>query len=182
MIALASVNGHFAGHVDGANVWPVTYLMLEAVEGGAVLFLYIVCHALRRRTHLARARHPLRRHPRRAAHARDHRLALQARRPLLRRTRLLTVAGLCGIIMQTVAGYYHYELLQYAKELYLVVFPQVLIFILARALRSDRRLEQVHRPRHRHRASSSSRRSCRASAGKTRSTSSATPPPSPTRT
>ncbi len=32
--------------------------------------------------------------------------------------------------MQTVAGYYNYELSQYAKELYLVTFPQVLTFIL----------------------------------------------------
>ena len=43
---------------------------------------------------------------------------------------LLTVAGLCGILMQTIAGYYHYELLQYFKELYIVTFPQVLIFVL----------------------------------------------------
>ena len=43
---------------------------------------------------------------------------------------LLTIAGICGIIMQTIAGYYHYELLQYAKELYVVTFPQVLIFAL----------------------------------------------------
>ncbi len=43
---------------------------------------------------------------------------------------LLTVTGLCGIIMQTIAGYYHYELLQYVKELYFITFPQVLIFAL----------------------------------------------------
>ena len=34
-------------------------------------------HALRRRTRLARTRHPFRRHPRRASHARNHRLAQQ---------------------------------------------------------------------------------------------------------
>jgi ABC-2 type transport system permease protein len=32
--------------------------------------------------------------------------------------------------MQTIAGYYNYELLQYAKELYVVTFPQVLTFAL----------------------------------------------------
>ncbi len=32
--------------------------------------------------------------------------------------------------MQTVAGYYNYELGQYAKELYVVTFPQVIIFVL----------------------------------------------------
>ena len=37
---------------------------------------------------------------------------------------------LVGILMQTIAGYYHYELLQYFKELYLVAFPQILTFIL----------------------------------------------------
>ncbi len=33
---------------------------------------------------------------------------------------------LCGIFMQTIAGYYHYELLQYFEELYIVTFPQSL--------------------------------------------------------
>ena len=37
---------------------------------------------------------------------------------------------LCGIFMQTIAGYYHYELLQYFKELYVVTFPQILTFAL----------------------------------------------------
>jgi ABC-2 type transport system permease protein len=43
---------------------------------------------------------------------------------------LLAVAMLVGILMQTIAGYYHYELLQYFKELYVVTFPQVLAFTL----------------------------------------------------
>ncbi len=43
---------------------------------------------------------------------------------------LLTVTALCGIFMQTIAGYYHYELLQYFKELYIIVFPQILVFAL----------------------------------------------------
>ncbi len=33
LIAFAVNNGAFAGRMDGANVWPVTYLMLQAVEG-----------------------------------------------------------------------------------------------------------------------------------------------------
>jgi len=33
-------------------------------------------------------------------------------------------------IMQTIAGYYHYELLQYFKELYIIVFPQIMAFAL----------------------------------------------------
>ena len=37
---------------------------------------------------------------------------------------------LVGIAMQTIAGYYHYEFLQYFKELYIVTLPQVLGFAL----------------------------------------------------
>jgi len=41
---------------------------------------------------------------------------------------LLAVTMLMGIIMQTIAGYYRYELVQYLKELYVVTFPQILAF------------------------------------------------------
>ena len=42
MAGIALNNGHYAGRVADRNVWPVTYLMLQSVEGGATLFLYIV--------------------------------------------------------------------------------------------------------------------------------------------
>src|SRR5271163_4736678 len=42
LVAFAINNGYFAGRIAGQNVWPVTYLMLQAVEGNATLFLYIV--------------------------------------------------------------------------------------------------------------------------------------------
>ncbi len=42
MAGIAINNGHYAGRVADRSVWPVTYLMLQSVEGGAVLFLYIV--------------------------------------------------------------------------------------------------------------------------------------------
>ena len=64
MTALALSNGYFAGRVAEVDVWPVTYLMLQAVEGGAVSFLLHRCCPIRGRTHLARTRYPLRRHPR----------------------------------------------------------------------------------------------------------------------
>ena len=69
-------------------------------------------------------------HPRRAADEGVNRLALKTTALCVVELALLTIAGICGIIMQTIAGYYHYELLQYAKELYVVTFPQVLIFAL----------------------------------------------------
>ena len=42
LVALGINNGYFAGRFAERNVWPVTYLMLQAVEGNATLFLYIV--------------------------------------------------------------------------------------------------------------------------------------------
>ena len=130
MIALACVNGHYAGHFAGENVWPVTYLMLQSVEGGASLFFYIVAT-------LYGAELMWRERDTRFDGIHDALPMRETTDWLSKLTALcfvelvlLTVAGICGIIMQTVAGYYHYELFQYAKELYLVAFPQVLIFVL----------------------------------------------------
>ena len=130
MAGVALNNGHYAGRVEEINVWPVTYLMLQAVEGGSVLFLYIVAAFYaaeliwrERDTHFEGIHDAL---PMRESVDWLSKLSALCTVELA----LLTVAGLCGIVMQTVAGYYHYELLQYAKELYLVVFPQVLTFAL----------------------------------------------------
>ena len=130
MAGLSINNGHYAGRVGEQNVWPVTYLMLQSVEGGAALFFYIVATLYaaelvwrERDTHFSGIHDAL---------------------PMAEKTDwfsklfaicfveliLLTVAGLCGILMQTIAGYHHYELAQYAKELYVVTFPQVLTFTL----------------------------------------------------
>jgi ABC-2 type transport system permease protein len=131
LMAVLSLNdGHFAGRIAGANVWPVTYLMLQSVEGGASLFFYIVATLYgaeliwrERDTHFNGIHDAL---PMRETTDFLSKLTALCFVELV----LLSVAGLCGIVMQTIAGYYHYELLQYAKELYLVAFPQVLIFVL----------------------------------------------------
>ena len=130
MIALATVNGHYAGRLAGTNVWPVTYLMLQAVEGGAALFLYIVSTFYaseliwrERDTHFDGIHDAL---P--MGETTDWLSKFTALCTV--ELAMLTVAGLCGILMQTVAGYHHYELLQYAQELYLVMFSQIVIFIL----------------------------------------------------
>ena len=130
MSALSLNNGHFAGRRAGSVSWPVTYLMLGSVEGIAVLFLFIVASLYaaeliwrERDTHFAGIHDAL---PMRETTDWLSKLAALCFIELV----MITVAGLCGIIMQTIAGYHHYELLQYAQELYLVVFPQVLIFVL----------------------------------------------------
>ena len=130
MAGVALNNGHFAGRVEGVNVWPVTYLMLQAVEGGAMLFFFIVATFYageliwRERDTRFEGIHdalPM-------GEAADWLSKFTAL--CMVELVLLTVAGLCGIVMQTVAGYFHYELLQYFEELYVITFPQVLIFVL----------------------------------------------------
>jgi ABC-type transport system involved in multi-copper enzyme maturation permease subunit len=130
MAGLAINNGHYAGKVGGQDVWPVTYLMLQAVEGGASLFFYIVATLYaaeliwrERDTHFSGIHDAL---P--ISETIDWFSKLFA--ICFVEFILLTVAALCGIVMQTVAGYYHYEFAQYAKELYVIVFPQVLTFTL----------------------------------------------------
>jgi hypothetical protein len=130
MIGFAINNGYFAGYVADVNVWPVTYLMLQAVEGSAMLFLLIVAG-------LYAAEFIWRERDIRVDGIHDA-LPISEGVDWLSKLvaigfvefALLTVAGLCGIVMQTIAGYYHYELLQYAKELYIIVLPQTIVFAL----------------------------------------------------
>src|SRR5471030_1352218 len=130
MAGIALNNGHYAGRVGGVNVWPVTYLMLQSVEGGAALFFFIVATLYaaelvwrERDTHFSGIHDAL---P--IAETTDWFSKFFAL--CFVELTMLTVTGLCGILMQTIGGYYHYELLQYAKELYVVTFPQVLTFAL----------------------------------------------------
>jgi len=130
LIVFAVNNGQFAGHLGDQNVWPVTYLMLQAVEGGATLFFYIVAT-------LYAAELIWRERDNRFEGIHDA-LPMRERVDWLSKLTaltfvelaLLTLTMLVGILMQTFAGYHHYELLQYFKELYLVVFPQIMAFAL----------------------------------------------------
>jgi len=130
MIVFAINNGYFAGRVAEQNVWPVTYLMVQAVEGGATLFFYIIAGLYaaefiwrERDIHVDGIHDAL---PMRESIDWYSKLIAIAFVQIV----LLTVTLLCGIVMQTIAGYHHYELLQYFKELYVIVFPQIIIFAL----------------------------------------------------
>jgi ABC-2 type transport system permease protein len=130
LIVFAFNNGKFAGRVGEVNVWPVTYLMLQAVEGGAALFFYIVATLYageliwrERDNHFDGIHDAL---PMGEATDWLSKLTAIAFVELV----LLTVTMLVGIAMQTMAGYHHYELTQYFKELYVITFPQLIGFAL----------------------------------------------------
>jgi ABC-2 type transport system permease protein len=126
MAVFAINNGYFAGRVAGLDVWPVTYLMVQAVEGGASLFFYIVAALYaaellwrERDLHFEGIHDAL---PMGEGIDWLSRLVAIAAVELV----LLTVTMFCGVLMQTILGYHHYEFSQYFKELYLVVLPQIL--------------------------------------------------------
>ena len=123
-------NGYFAGKINDTNVYPVTFLMVQAVEGTSTLFLFIVATLYvgelvwrERDTSFSGIHDAL---P--MSETTDWLSKFVAL--VLVEAALLTVILICGLIMQTAAGYYHYDLPQYFKELYLVTFPQVIPFIL----------------------------------------------------
>jgi ABC-2 type transport system permease protein len=122
--------GRSAGHVGGANVWPVTYYMVGAVENFGVIFLLIVATMYagelvwrERDTHFDLIHDAL---PAPTWIDTLGKLTALCAAELV----LITVVMISGILAQTLAGYYNYELLQYFKELYLIVFPQVVMFAL----------------------------------------------------
>jgi hypothetical protein len=128
LIAFAVNNGHFAGRVGGVNVWPVTYLMLQAVEGSATLFFFIVATLYaaelvwrERDNHFDGIHDAL---PMGETTDWLSKLSAIAFVEIV----MLAVTMLVGIMMQTIAGYYHYELVQYFKELYVITFPQIIAF------------------------------------------------------
>ena len=131
MMVFTLANGHFVGHNSDGNVYPVTFLILGAVEGNATLFLYIVATLYagelvwrERDTRFSGIHDAL---PMRESTDWLSKLCALA----LIELAMLTVVLLCGVISQAMAGYFHFDLLQYFKELYVVTFPQILIFSLA---------------------------------------------------
>ena len=131
MLVFSLANGHFAGRRDDGQVFPVTYLMLGAVEGNATLFLYIIATLYageliwrERDTHFDGIHDAL---PSGESTDWLSKLSALAVVELI----LLTIVAFSGILSQTIAGYYHYELGQYFLELYVITFPQILIFGLA---------------------------------------------------
>jgi ABC-2 type transport system permease protein len=130
MVAFVGNNGYFAGYIADVNVWPVTYLMLQSVEGSAELFLFIVAGLYaaelvwrERDIHMEGIHDAL---PMRESVDWLSKLTAIAFVELV----LLTFTMFACIFMQTIAGYYHYEFLQYFKELYLIVFPQTMMYAL----------------------------------------------------
>ena len=130
MVGFAFNNGYFAGYIADVNVWPVTYLMLQSVEGSAELFLFIVAGLYaaeliwrERDVHFEGIHDSM---PMNETVDWLSKFVAIAFVELV----LLTFTMFACISLQTFAGYYHYEFLQYFKELYIVVFPQTLMFVL----------------------------------------------------
>jgi hypothetical protein len=127
----ALVVGHLAGHVNDAHLYPVTFLMVGAVEGPATIFLYIIATLYagelvwrERDTHFAGIHDAL---PMRESVDWLSKLVALLGVELI----LLVAVMLSGILSQAIAGYYNFELGQYFVELFVITFPQIVIYSLA---------------------------------------------------
>ncbi len=128
LLVFAVNNGHFAGRMGGVDVWPVTYLMAQAVEGSATLFFFIVAALYaaeliwrEKDTHFDGIHDAL---P--IGESADWLSKFSA--IAFVECILLALALLVCVLMQTIAGYYHYEIFQYIKEFLFITFPQILGF------------------------------------------------------
>jgi ABC-2 type transport system permease protein len=130
MVIFCAINGAFAGEVSGVKVWPVTYLMLNVIQGGGFLFIYIVA-VLYAGELIWRERDVRFDQIHDALPLRDwtdwfSKFSALSIAVLL----LLAVILLVGVVMQALAGFFNFELAHYIKELYLVGFTQFAMIIL----------------------------------------------------
>ena len=130
MMANTLIGGHFAGHGQEQNVWPVTALMLQVVEGSAMLFLLVIGAMYagelmwrERDTNFSQIHDAL-------PFPEWIDWASKAITICAVEAALLTVVMLCGILSQIFSGYYRFELAQYFIELYAVTLPITLAFVL----------------------------------------------------
>ena len=130
MVINVMSGAHFAGRLREANVWPVTALMVQTVEGSSLLFFYIVATMYagelvwrERDTHFQQVHDAL---------PIGEWIDWGSKFVALCAVELAMLAGvlLCGIVSQTLAGYYNFELAQYIKELFGVTFLSVATFCL----------------------------------------------------
>jgi ABC-2 type transport system permease protein len=126
LLVFAVNNGHFAGRVGGVDVWPVTYLMAQAVEGSATLFFYIVAalYAAELIWREKDARFDGIHDALPIGESADWLSKLSA--IAFVEIILLAVALLVCILMQALGGYYQFEFLQYIKEFLFITFPQII--------------------------------------------------------
>src|SRR5580704_457022 len=130
MLVFVLISGHFAGNNNGVEVWPVTFLMVSLVSGQSGLFLYIV-GALYAGEVIWRERDVQFEQIHDSLPLRDWTdfvskfLALA-----MVETVLASLVLVCGVLSQALSGYFRFELGHYAKEIYLIYLPQLLMVVL----------------------------------------------------
>lgn len=130
MMVFVLVNGHFAGNNNGVDVWPVTFLVVSVVSGTSGLFLFIIT-TLYAGEVIWRERDTRFEQIHDSLPLRDWVDFLSKFLALsLVQTLLVSVILLSGIASQATSGYFRFELAHYAKEIYLIYLPQLLMVIL----------------------------------------------------
>jgi ABC-2 type transport system permease protein len=130
MLVFVVISGHFAGDNNGVEVWPVTFLMVSVVSGQSGLFLFIV-GALYAGEVIWRERDVRFEQIHDSLPIRDWTDFLSKFLALaMVETVLASVVLMCGVLSQAMNGFFRFELGHYAKEIYLIYLPQLLMVIL----------------------------------------------------
>jgi ABC-2 type transport system permease protein len=130
MLVFVLISGHFAGNNNGVEVWPVTFLMVSVVSGQSGLFLFII-GALYAGEVIWRERDVRFEQIHDSLPLRDWTdfvskfLALA-----MVETVLASVVLVCGVLSQAMSGFFRFELSHYAKEIYIIYLPQLLMVVL----------------------------------------------------
>jgi ABC-2 type transport system permease protein len=131
MLVFVLISGHFAGNNNGVEVWPVTFLMVSVISGqSSGLFLYII-GALYAGEVIWRERDVRFEQIHDSLPLRDWADFLSKFLALaMVETGLASVVLICGVLSQAMNGFFRFELGHYAKEIYLIYLPQLLMVIL----------------------------------------------------
>jgi len=130
MIVNTTLTAYYAGQSNDVYVWPVTYLMVQALQGGSFLFLYIITTIYAGEV-IWRERDVRFEQIHDSLPVADWIDWLSKFFALaLVNFVLVSVVIFCGIAVQTFLGYHHYEITLYLKEMYLIALPQLLTFAL----------------------------------------------------
>lgn len=130
MFVFVLISGRFAGNNNGVAVWPVTYLMVQVISGSAGLFLFIV-GALYAGELIWRERDVRFEQIHDSLPLRDWADFVSKFLALAWvQTTLVSIVLVCGVFSQATQGFFHFELGQYAKEIYLVYLPQMIMVVL----------------------------------------------------
>ena len=128
MFVITTINGLNAGQIIGTPVWPVTWVMLTAIQGGSMLLLFTIATIYIGEVVWRERDVRLDQIPDALPYPTWLNAVSQLAAITLVHIILLLAVMVCGIALQAWSGYLRFELAQYIRQLFLITFPVLLMF------------------------------------------------------